>query len=177
MSEEPQTTRSGAGRKRTAARLASVQALYQIEVTGSGAESVITEFGRFRLGHKEEGKEEGKGEGEDWGEADLALFADLVRGAASRLPELDRMIAAALSPEWPLERLEVVLRAILRVGAYELLARADIPARVVISEYLGLGYAFFSGGEPGMVNGVLDRLARTLRPQEFLPKDDPAPHR
>ena len=84
---------------------------------------------------------------------------DLVRGTAARQEELDRVIAEALTPDWPLERLERVLRAILRAGAYELLARPDVPAAVVISEYLDIGHAFFAGKEPGLINGVLDRLA------------------
>jgi transcription antitermination protein NusB len=148
-----------AGRRRTAARLAVVQALYQIELAGAPVENVIREFINHRLGRE--------GEGERIGDADPALFADLVGGAAARQDELDRHIAAALSPDWPLERLETVLRAILRAGTYELLAREDVPAAVVISEYLDIGHAFYEGKEPGMINGVLDNLARTLRPHEF----------
>ena len=77
------------------------------------------------------------------------------------------MIARALTQEWPIERLEAILRAILRAGAYELLARIDVPARVVISEYLEVAHAFFSGKEPSLVNGVLDRLGRLLRETEL----------
>jgi transcription antitermination protein NusB len=149
------------GRRRTAARLAAVQALYQIELTRAPQASVIAEFRNHRLGRESEG--------DGLGEADDALFADLVAGTASRRDELDRRIVEALTPDWPLERLDVVLRAILRAGAYELLARLDVPARVVISEYLDIAHAFFSGKEPSLVNGVLDRLARTLRPEELKP--------
>ncbi len=155
------TTRGGAGRRRSVARLLAVQALYQIEInkvetSGAAAvDAVIAEFVKHRLGQEIEG--------ENYGEADRALFADLVRGASSRQGELDGMISAALSDEWPLHRLETILRAILRAGAYELLGRADVPPRVVISEYLDVAHAFFAGKEPGMVNGVLDRLARVLR--------------
>lgn len=92
---------------------------------------------------------------------------DLVRGTMARRAEIDGCIGAALTPDWPLERLESVLRAILRAGAYELLARADVPVPVVISEYLDIGHAFFAGKEPGLINGVLDRLARTLRQSAF----------
>jgi transcription antitermination protein NusB len=120
---------------------------------------VIAEFVKHRLGQEIEG--------ENYGEADRTLFADIVRGASSRQGEIDGMLAAALSEEWPLPRLETILRAILRAGAYELLGRADVPPRVVISEYLDVAHAFFAGKEPGMVNGVLDRLARVLR------QDDP----
>ncbi len=147
------------GRRRTAARLAAVQALYQIELSGGTVDAVIAEFVKHRLGRD--------GEGENFGEADQTLFADIVRGAMARRADLDGMIAAALAADWPLDRLEVILRSVLRVGAYELAARLDVPARVVISEYLDIAHAFFSGKEPGLVNGVLDRLARTLRSGEI----------
>jgi N utilization substance protein B len=135
-----------------------VQALYQIELSGGAVDAVVGEFVRHRLGNEDEG--------DNFGEVDQTLFGDVVRGTMARKADLDGMISAALSAEWPLERLEVILRAILRVGAYELFARPDVPARVVISEYLDIAHAFFAGKEPGLVNGVLDRLARTLRPQE-----------
>jgi N utilization substance protein B len=157
--EEPSTTpRLPAGRRRTAARLAAVQALYQIELNGGSVDAVVGEFVRHRLGSE--------GEGENFGEVDQTLFGDVVRGTMARRAELDTMISSALTADWPLDRLEVILRAILRVGAYELFARPDVPARVVISEYLDISHAFFAGKEPGLVNGVLDRLARTLRPEE-----------
>lgn len=151
------------GRRRTAARLAAVQALYQIELGGSSPANVVVEFMKHRLGHE--------GDGESFGAADEGLFADLVEGACARREELDRQIAAALTPEWPLERLEIILRSILRAGAYELLARPEVPARVAISEYLDIAHAFFAGKEPGLVNAVLDRLARTLRPEGMREED------
>lgn len=150
-------TSSEPGRRRTAARLAAVQALYQIEVTGASPANTVGEFLRHRFS--------AQAEGENFGAADEALFAVLVEGTCARRSELDDHIAAALTPDWPLERLEIILRAILRAGAYELLARPDVPARVAISEYLDIAHAFFAGKEPGLVNGVLDRLARTLRPE------------
>jgi N utilization substance protein B len=153
---EKSTTKGSSGRRRTAARLAAVQALYQIDLTNAAVDVVIAEFVKHRLGHEMDG--------ENFGEVDATLFTDIVRGAMERRGDLDRMIGAALTPDWPLERLETVLRAILRAGAYELLARSDVPAPVVISEYLDVTHAFFSNKEPGLVNGVLDRLARTLRP-------------
>jgi N utilization substance protein B len=158
MSAEP--PRSGPGlRKRSNARLAAVQALYQIDLSGSPPGAVIAEFLKHRLGREIDG--------DQYGEADTALFSDIVEGAAARLPDLDRAISAVLTPDWPLERLETVLRAILRAGAYELLARKDVPARVAISEYLDVAHAFFTGKEPGLVNGVLDRLAHVLRPGDL----------
>jgi transcription antitermination protein NusB len=159
MSDEAATPqKEPPNRRRTAARLAAVQALYQIELAPAPVEAVITEFIDHRFGREIEGERQG--------DADPTLFAELVRGAFARQDELDRLIGAALSPDWPLARLETVLRAILRAGAFELLCRADVPAPVAINEYLDIAHAFFTGKEPGMVNGVLDRLARGLRPQE-----------
>ncbi len=146
--------RQPAGRRRSAARLAVVQALYQIEIAGAPVETVISEFLRDGI------------DPDHRGVFDEALFADIVRGASARLAELDLRIGEVLTPDWPLERLENVLRAILRAGTYELAARIDVPAPVVISEYLDIAHAFFAGKEPGLVNGVLDRLARSLRPGE-----------
>ena len=167
MIDEPQAAwmRGAAGRRRSVARLLAVQALYQIELNkieasgGAAVDAVIAEFVKHRLGQEIEG--------ENYGEADRALFADIVRGASARQGELDGMISAALSEEWPLHRLETILRAILRAGAYELLARADVPPRVIISEYLDVAHAFFAGKEPAMVNGVLDRIARVLRANDL----------
>ncbi len=146
------------GRRRSVARLAAVQALYQIEMGGETSDRVVAEFVKHRLDQEVDG--------DSYGEADPLLFGELVRGVTERRADLDGMISAVLTPDWPLERLEVILRAILRAGTFELFARKDVPARVVISEYLDVGHAFFAGKEPGMVNGVLDRLARTLRPDE-----------
>jgi N utilization substance protein B len=143
------------GRKRSMARLAAVQALYQIALTDADAIAVTDEFVTHRLDREIDG--------DRYGEADRTLFADLVKGVSERGADIDGMIAAALPGEWPLERLETLLRAILRAGAYELLARPDVPARTAITEYIEIAHAFYSGKEPGMVNGVLDRLARTLR--------------
>jgi N utilization substance protein B len=168
MSGEPPVPRpTGGTRKRSVARLAAVQALYQIDLSGARPQNVIAEFQRHRLGHEIDG--------EHYGEADPALFADIVTGTAERQADLDRAISAVLTPDWPLERLETVLRAILRAGAYELLARPDVPARVSISEYLDIAHAFFAGKEPGLVNGVLDRLAHVLRPADFAEGRDGEP--
>lgn len=151
---------SGGGRRRSIARLAAVQALYQLELNpGLGAEAVIREFVRHRLGREIDG--------DQYGEADEGLFTEIVRGAASDRQRLDEAIAAVLTEEWPLGRLETILRIILEAGAYELMHRADIPPRVTLSEYIGIAHAFFSGREPVLANGVLDRLARTLRGAEL----------
>jgi N utilization substance protein B len=158
MSDDERARPVAKGR-RSAARLAAVQALYQIELAGAAPETVIGEFLRDGL------------DAEARGAVDEALFADVVRGAAARRAGIDTSIGHALTPDWPLERLEAVLRAILRAGTYELAARSDVPAAVIISEYLEIGHDFFSGKEPGLVNGVLDRIARTLRPEEFAGDD------
>ena len=137
--------------KRSLARLAAVQALYQIDLNDAPVEAVINEL-------RERGEDD-----EGFGEADDELFADIVRGVAANRDDLDGMLNAALEPEWTLKRLEAVLRAVLRAGSYELLARLEIPMRVVLNEYVDIAHAFFSGKEPSFVNGVLDRLAHDVR--------------
>jgi transcription antitermination protein NusB len=144
------------GRRRTIARLAAVQALYQLELNPAlDPEAVVREFARYRFDQEIDG--------DQLAEADPAFFADIVRGVAADQGRLDTDISAALVDEWPLARLDAVLRAILRAGAWELVHRPDVPARVSISEYISIAHAFFSGKEPGLANGVLDRLGRTLR--------------
>jgi N utilization substance protein B len=154
MNSEPPRAKPGTV-KRSRARLAAMQALYQIDLGGGAVDTVIAEL-------RERGGEE-----EGFGEADDALFVDIVRGAIARRGELDPALNDALAPDWTLGRLEAVLRAVLRAGAYELMARLEIPARVVLNEYVDLAHAFFAGKEPGLVNGVLDRLAHRLRPDEL----------
>jgi N utilization substance protein B len=161
MSDTPKPVRpvkpAGA---RSAARLAAVQAVYQVEMTDAAPKTVIAEFTRYRI-------EPGDDDGDGLVPADAQLFAELVAGTYEQLPEIDARIVKVLAADWPLERLEMVLRAILRVGAFELAARVDVPARVVITEYLDIAHAFFAGKEPGMVNGVLDKLAHSYRPGEM----------
>lgn len=148
------------GRRRSIARLAAVQALYQLQLNpGLGPESVIGEFVHHRLGREIDG--------DVYGEADGKLFADIVRGVWGERERLDETLAAALSEEWPLARLDMILRLILEAGAYEMVHRPDIPPRVTMSEYIAIADAFFDGKEPGLANGVLDRLARTLRAGEL----------
>jgi transcription antitermination protein NusB len=161
---DDETTRDGrqrlGGRRRTVARLAAVQALYQLELNPAlDAEAVVREFARYRLGQELEG--------DQLAEADPAFFASIVRGVAADQERLDTEISAALVEDWPLARLDSVLRAILRAGTWELAHRADVPPRVSVSEYTSIAHAFFTGKEPAMANGVLDRLARTLRPEDM----------
>ncbi|HMK66977.1 MAG TPA: transcription antitermination factor NusB [Stellaceae bacterium] len=160
MSDPARASKDAGGPgKRSLARLAAVQALYQIELGGEAPDAVIAEFTAHRLGREIDG--------DRYAEADRAFFADIVKGCTERRADIDGILSAALPADWPLARLESVLRAILRAGAFELLARGDVPARVVINEYVEVAHAFFSGKEPGMANGVLDRLARSLRAEEL----------
>lgn len=145
--------------RRSAARLAAVQGLYQIDLAGASAETVIHEFVRHRIGQEQDGDE--------FVTADQALFADIVRGVQARLAEVDQMLGGMLDRQWSLERMELLLRAILRAGAWELLANNTVPPHIIINDYIDVTHAFFSGREPGMVNGVLDKLARTLRTEEM----------
>ncbi len=151
-------------RRRTVARAAAVQALYQSEQAGISAETVIDEFVRHRLGAPPGvgGFEEGRVP-----DADVPLFARVVRAAALHGEVLDGMIAGTLAEDWPLGRLDPVLRAVLRAGAGELHDGTGAPAKVVINEYLDVAHGFLAGDEPGMVNAILEKLARALRPDEF----------
>ena len=143
---------------RSRARLAAVQALYQMALTAASADQVVREFTRHRLGPRNE---------PEGGAADPALFAELVRGVEAAGGELDDMIAAVLADDHDVERLETVLKVVLRAGAYELSHRLDVPARVAIKEYVDVAEAFYGRKETNLVNAVLDRLARALRPEEL----------
>lgn len=145
--------------KRRAARLGAVQALYQMDVGGATLDDVLAEFEQWRLGKEIEGVA--------YPDADTNYFRDLVSGVVREQRALDPLIHRTLAAGWPLTRIDVTLRAILRAGAYELRARKNVPARVAISEYVDVANAFFDGDEPRIVNGVLDTLARELRPDEF----------
>jgi len=156
-------------RPRTASRVAAVQALFQSEQGGETAETVIEQFVRHRLGEMP-GPEHRGGGGFEEGrvpDAHVPLFTQIVRSAVLQQDRLDALITAALPPEWPMVRLDPVLRALLRAGGAELSMVDGPPARVVINEYLDVAHGFFAGEEPRLVNGLLDRLARDLRPGDF----------
>jgi len=159
----PQTSREtpseARARLRRAARLAAVQALYQMDIAGRGANSVIREFRDHRFGGAEEGDE--------FVEADEDFFDALVSGVVDRQAKVDPAIDGLLADGWRMERLDATVRAILRAAGYELFERADVPARVVIDEYVEVANAFFEGSEPKFVNAALDRCARQARPDEF----------
>ncbi|WP_372618760.1 transcription antitermination factor NusB [Falsiroseomonas sp.] len=154
----------GAGRPRTGARVAAVQALFQSEQAGESPETVIDQFIRHRLGPND--REESFGEGRV-PDADVRLFARLVRGAAGNIEAIDAALAGVLAKDWPLEKLDPVLRALLRAACAELMAPHDPPMRVVINEYLDIAHGFFVGDEPKFANGVLEALARRFRADEF----------
>ena len=145
-------------RAKGAARLAAVQALYQMDVGGISLNDVVAEFQAFRLGKETDGIH--------YRDADSEFFHRLVSGVVADQRVLDPNIHAALR-DWPLTRIDVTLRAILRAAAWELAANAAAPSRVIINEYVEIAKAFFDGEEPGIVNGVLDTLARRIRPAEF----------
>ncbi len=145
--------------KRGSARLFAVQALYQMDVSRAKISEVVHEFETMRIGQELDG--------EKYLEADLAWFRGLVSGVVKEQKEMDPMIHKTLPKDWPLSRIDTLLRAILRCGTFELLKRKDVPARVVISEYLEVTKAFFTEEEPRLVNALLDTLARELREGEF----------
>jgi N utilization substance protein B len=145
--------------RRGAARLAAVQALYQMDVAGTPLDEIMAEFETHWLGREVEGSQ--------YLPAEAAFFRDVVAGVVREQRALDPMIDAALSGGWPLKRVEAVLRAVLRAGAFELGHRRDVPARVVVAEYVDVANAFLDREETGMVNAVLDQLARRLRDTEF----------
>ena len=146
-------------RDRAAARLAAVQALYQMDLAATPLHDILAEFESHWLGREVEG--------EQYLPAEAAHFRDVVGGVVEDQRKLDPLIDAALARGWPLKRVEAILRAILRAGAYELDRKPDVPARVIVSEYVDVAHAFVDGDETGMVNAVLDQLARQMRAAEF----------
>lgn len=140
---------------RSVARLAAVQALYQMEVSSIGVEGVIREFCEHRFDKDVEG--------ETLAAADEAFFAELVRGVVAEQVAIDRAVVKRLAEGWRLERLDATVRAILRAGAFELMCRPDVPTEVAIDEYVELAKSFFETTEPGFVNGALDGVARDVR--------------
>ena len=145
--------------RRGAARLAAVQALYQMDIAGTGLNEILAEFESHWLGREVEGAQ--------YLPAEAAFFRDVVEGVVREQRKLDPLIDQALSAGWPLKRIETVLRAVLRAGAYELDRRTDVPARAVVSEYVDVANAFVDREETGMVNAVLDQIGRHFRGNEF----------
>jgi len=146
-------------RDRSAARLAAVQALYQMDIVATPLPDILAEFENHWLGQQVEG--------DQYRKAEAAFFRDIVTGIVREQRAIDPLVDDVLAENWPLKRVEAILRAILRAGAYELSHRADVPARVVINEYVDVAAAFLDQEETGMVNAVLDQLARRTRAAEF----------
>jgi N utilization substance protein B len=155
----PATKDARKANKRGAARLAAVQALYQMEIAGTGINEILAQFESHWLGREVEGAQ--------YLPAEAAFFRDVVSGVVREQRKIDPLIDEVLSKSWPLKRIEAILRAALRAGAYELDHRRDVPARVVVTEYADVAAAFVERDETGMVNAVLDQLARQLRADEF----------
>jgi N utilization substance protein B len=141
--------------KRGAARLAAVQALYQMDLGGTGVLETAAEYEAFRLGKELDG--------ELYREADAQWFRAILAGVVEHQRTIDPVIRQSLMDDWPLSRLDTTLRAILRAGVYELMDRKDVPVAVVVSEYVDIAKAFYAEDEPKVVNAVLDRVARQLR--------------
>ncbi|MFT4254838.1 MAG: transcription antitermination factor NusB [Caulobacter sp.] len=143
---------------RSVSRLAAVQALYQMEVSGAGVDAVVREFSEHRFDRAVEDSE-----GAQLAQADETFFADLVKGVVSKQTVIDPAIVRRLASGWKLERLDATARAVLRAGAYELMNRPDVPTEVVIDEYVEIAKSFFEGPEAGFINGALDAIARDAR--------------
>jgi N utilization substance protein B len=144
---------------RAAARLNATQALYQMEVAAKGINEILAEFETHWIGREIEG--------DQYKPAELEFFRDVLNGVLRDQVAIDQLIDATLARGWPLARVEAVMRAVLRAATYELKKRKDIPARVVITEYVDVASAFLGREETGMINAVLDKIARDLRNEEF----------
>ncbi len=138
--------------QRGAARLAAVQALYQMDIGGTDLKNILEQFDQRRFG--------GEVDGEEYLPADVDFLRQIVLGVLERQLEIDPLLNRKLSDEWSLVKIDSTLRAILRAGAFELLYKTDIPVKVVINEYLDVARAFFEGEVPGMVNAVLHEISR-----------------
>jgi N utilization substance protein B len=141
--------------QRGAARLAAVQALYQMEIGGTGVLEIVSEFEAHRLGQEVDG--------DTYLKADASWFRSIVAGVVRDQRKLDPLIGAALQDDWALSRLDATVRAILRAGAFELIERRDVPVAVIVTEYVEIAKAFFEDEEPKLVNAVLDRIAKQVR--------------
>ena len=146
--------------RRAAARLAAVQALYQMEVADKGVADIVAEFEAHWIGKEVEG--------DQYNDAEIEFFKNIVSGVQQDRFAIDKAIDATLAAGWPLKRIEALMRAILRAAYYELRSRSDVPARVAIVEYVDVAGAFYGRDESGMINAVLDALARQTRPKEFV---------
>jgi N utilization substance protein B len=172
MTGDPAGPEKPALSARSAARLAVVQGLYQMDIAGTDLNEVVAEFEAHRFAGARPGAEPRADAPLDelLAGADRTFFAELLRGVVRRQRDIDPLVDQQLAEGWRLARVDSLLRAILRAGVLELLERPDVPARVVINEYVEIGYAFLADDERRVVNGVLDQLARRLRPSELAPR-------
>lgn len=145
---------------RSTARLAAVQALYQMQMEGTALAKLLDEFHQHRLGREIDDEDHGEA---TYAEAEVEFFDDLVRGVDARRDEIDELLTARLTDGWTLARLDKTMLQVLRAGAYELLARADVPAKAAINEYVDVAKAFFDDREAKFVNGILDAVAKQTR--------------
>lgn len=153
--DEPNKNPPRRANKRGAARLAAVQALYQMDVAGTGVMEITAEYEAYRLGQEVDG--------EQYLDADPQWFRAIISGVVQEQRQLDPLIRQRLPEDWPLSRIDSTLRAILRAGLWEIKNRKDVPIAVIVSEYVDIAKAFFEGDEPRLVNAVLDRMAKELR--------------
>ncbi|THF52372.1 transcription antitermination factor NusB [Allorhizobium terrae] len=155
MTSEHTTPPVKTANQRGAARLAAVQALYQMDMAGSGVLEVVAEYETHRLGQELDG--------DTYLKADASWFRSLVSGVVRDQTKIDPLIRQALQDDWSLARVDSTVRAILRAGAFELLERKDVPVAVIVTEYVEIAHAFFQEDEPKLVNAVLDRIAKQVR--------------
>lgn len=155
MAPQPGERPHRAANKRGTARLAAVQALYQMDVAGTGLLEIAAEYEAFRLGKEVDGVQ--------YLEADPQWFRAILAGVVENQKVVDPVIREALTEDWPLSRLDATLRAVLRAGVYELMKRQDVPVAVIVSEYVDIARAFYEDDEPKLVNAVLDRVSRRVR--------------
>jgi N utilization substance protein B len=153
--QEPSENTVKPANQRGAARLAAVQALYQMDIGGSGVLEVVAEYEAHRLGQELDG--------DTYLKADAAWFRSIVSGVVRDQTKIDPMIRASLQDDWALSRLDSTVRAILRAGTFELTERKDVPVPVIVTEYVEIARAFFEDDEPKLVNAVLDRIAKQVR--------------
>ena len=159
MAKAAAPTEGRRANRRGAARLAAVQALYQMDLAATPLDEALAQFEKHWIGREVEGNQ--------YLPAEAAFFREVVNGVVREQRGLDPLIDAVLAQTWPLKRIETILRAVLRAGTFELGHRSDVPARVVVAEYVDVANAFVDREETGMVNAVLDQLARNLRAGEF----------
>jgi len=145
---------------RSTARLAAVQALYQMQMEGTALTKLLDEFHQHRLGREIDDEDHGEA---TYAEAEIEFFDDLVRGVDARREEIDEQLTQRLTDGWTLARLDKTMLQVLRAGAYELLARADVPTKAAINEYVDVAKAFFDDREAKFVNGILDAVAKQVR--------------